>query len=58
MKIGKVKYLENIDDVLFILTDEFANSDPLFRADILRDLMFLVKEEYNLARVQLGWNEI
>lgn len=58
MKIGTVKYLENMDDVLFILTDEFANSDPLFRADMLKDLMFMVKEEYNLARVELGWNEI
>lgn len=58
MKIGLINYLESKDEVVLKLTEGFEASDPLFRADMLQDLLFMVKDEYNKARSELGWDNI
>ena len=58
MKIGSINYLVSRDEVVLKLTEGFEASDPLFRADMLQDLLFMVKDEYNKARSELGWENI
>lgn len=38
-------------------SDAFISDDPLFRADILRDVIFDCLYEYNKSMVEMGWKE-
>ena len=46
---SRIKINAELDNIKIVWGNDFYNLDPLQKADLLKDLLYLVEEEYNLA---------
>jgi|5B_taG_2_1085324.scaffolds.fasta_scaffold00823_33 hypothetical protein len=46
---SRIKINSELDNIKIVWGNDFYNLDPLQKADLLKDLLHLVEEEYNLA---------
>ena len=53
---SRIKINAELDNIKIVWGNDFYNLDPLQKADLLKDLLYLVEEEYNHAVT--GFNEV
>lgn len=54
MRVASVSYSDDVDRTRLKLSAEYRTADPLLQADIMKDLLELVTEEYAAAVRRFG----
>ena len=57
-KLIKLNIDEDSGEAKVVFSDDFLSDDPLYRADILQDVILDCLVEYNRAKSEMGWREM